>query len=127
MDKTSWLDDPHCTTEINSVPILATTLKGLKMIAADYRKKVMRPKWRTTQFQYVVVVARVLSIAPQFIISDNTDTLIHEIERKPTAPQVLIRHQYYCFIFDITPYSSDGLAIISIQSISSIEIAAHYA
>lgn len=59
------------------MPLLATSLKGLQAIAADYARKGMRPAWRTTHFQYLVVVARLLECSPQMVLSDNTDILVH--------------------------------------------------
>ena len=77
MDNRNWLDDPRRIAEMNPVPLLATSLKGLQAIAADYARKGMRPVWRTTHFQYLVVVARLLESSPHLVLSDNTDTLIH--------------------------------------------------
>jgi hypothetical protein len=39
----------------------------------------------------------------------------------------LIKHQYYRFIFEITPYASDSLAILNIQSVTPAEVGAHIA
>jgi hypothetical protein len=125
MHKRSWLQEPQRITEINATPILPTTLKALKMIAADYQKKGMRPAWRTTYFQNLIVVARLLETGSRLVLSDNTDVLIHEAAKHPIGPELLLRNQYYRFVFEITPYTSDSLAILKIQWISPSEIVAH--
>jgi hypothetical protein len=78
MKRTSWLEHPEQVPEINSATILPTTIKGLKMMAADYQKKGMRPAWRTTYFQYLSVVARLIDTPHNtYVLSDNTDLLTH--------------------------------------------------
>lgn len=99
MDNRSSHENPQEMGETNSVPILPTTLKALKIIAADYRKKGIRPIWRTTQFQYLAVVARIVSCETKLVLNDNTAVLVHQINKRPIGSQLYLRHQYYRFIF----------------------------
>jgi hypothetical protein len=107
------------------VPILPTTIKALKIIAANYRRTGMQPIWRTTQFQNVAIVARVLKNGEKMVLSDNTDILVHQLNRPPIGTKIFLRHQYYRFVFEITPYSSDSLNIASVQAVMPDELATH--
>jgi hypothetical protein len=107
------------------VPILPTTIKALKIIAANYRRTGMQPIWRTTQFQNVAIVARVLKNGEKMVLSDNTDILVHQLNKPPTGTKIFLRHQYYRFVFEITPYSSDSLNIASVQAVMPDELATH--
>lgn len=60
MDNRRWLEDPQLIEEVNSCPVLPTTLKALKIITNSYLRKNVRPGWRSTHFQYLSIVARIL-------------------------------------------------------------------
>jgi hypothetical protein len=60
MDKQLWIDDPRRVPEINVSPILPVSVKLLKEIAGNHQKARTKPKWRTTQFKNLVVVARIV-------------------------------------------------------------------
>lgn len=85
----------------------------------------MRPIWRTTQFQNLVVVARLVEKGEKLVLNDNTDILIHQVNKPPVGPDIFFRHQYYRFVFEITPYASDSLAVLSIQPVSPKDVASH--
>lgn len=81
--------------------------------------------WGTTQFRYLAVVARLVSIDSKLVLTDNTDVLVHQVNKLPVGPQLFIKHQYYRFVFEITPYTSDSLVILNIQSVMPTEVATH--
>lgn len=60
MDKQLWIDDPTLIQDINVTPVLPVSLKLLKDIAGSHQKGKTKFKWRTTQFNTLVVLARIL-------------------------------------------------------------------
>jgi hypothetical protein len=82
MNTLSWMQKPSTIPDHNVVPVLPITLRALRTISENSRNN-SRTLWRTTKFQRMVVVARVLESRPDFILSDNTATLLHPYIRLP--------------------------------------------
>jgi len=51
--------------------------------------------------------------------------LVHHLNKPPIGTKFFLRHQYYRFIFEITPYSSDSLNIVNVQVVMPDELATH--
>jgi len=83
--------------------------------------------WHQTEFRCAVVVARIIALEPELVLADNTYVLTHEVTKYEMESQVLIRNTYYRFIFELTPYNTDSLLLVKIDSIHPSEVAVHLA
>lgn len=119
-----WMQKPSLITEHNQLPMLPITLRGLKTIARNFRND--EPViWRTTKFERLVVVARILQHEPNFIFCDNTDTLVHPYIRLPFGADDYYSHPFYRLIFEITSYSSNSLKLHSVRPVTPFDFSIH--